>query len=366
MKILFLPNWKVEQCEEIPKDKQPPDYYVKGQDYWFFRYFTEKPDVDVLDISSVKWIENFEKNKIRFYVIQALRAIPKLNKYDLVISHGMQSGVVISLWRRLFKTRSKHIVFDIGAFNSAAESGAALKLMQFASRSINGFIYHTSSQIKYYEKFFPWIVDKAKFIRFGTDAEYFSPKKSELIETYASGEGYKGLGEIPYCICVGYSKRDWDTLIKAFELAGQNNLLLKLVGHVDDDYKNVPGIEQIGFVPIEELKRLIAGSKFGILPLKAYNYSYGQMTFLQQMAMGKCVIVSKVPSLVDYFEEGVTACSYEPENAEDLAKVIIRVNSDVEAANTIGENASRYVKCGNNEEVMALEIEKVLNGWRYL
>ena len=366
MKILFLPNWKVEQCEEIPKDKQPPDYYVKGQDYWFFRYFTEKPDVDVLDISSVKWIENFEKNKIRFYVIQALRAIPKLNKYDFVISHGMQSGVVISLWRRLFKTRSKHIVFDIGAFNSAAESGAALKLMQFASRSINGFIYHTSSQIKYYEKFFPWIVDKAKFIRFGTDAEYFSPKKSELIETYASGEEYKGLGEIPYCICVGYSKRDWDTVIKAFELCRPDNLRLLLVGHVEDKYKDIANVEQMGFVSIDELKKLIIGAQFGILPLKSYNYSYGQMTLLQQMAMGKCVIVSKVPSLVDYFEEGVTACSYEPENAEDLAKVIIRVNSDVEAANTIGENASRYVKCGNNEEVMALEIEKVLNGWRYL
>lgn len=361
MKILFLPNWKVEQCEEIPKDKQPPDYYVKGQDYWFFRYFTEKPDVDVLDISSVKWIENFEKNKIRFYVIQALRAIPKLNKYDLVISHGMQSGVVISLWRRLFKTRSKHIVFDIGAFNSAAESGAALKLMQFASRSINGFIYHTSSQIKYYEKFFPWIVDKSQFIRFGTDAEYFSPKKSELIETYASGEGYKGLGENPYCICVGYSKRDWDTVIKAFELCRPDNLRLLLVGHVEDKYKDIANVEQMGFVSIDELKKLIIGAQFGILPLKSYNYSYGQMTLLQQMAMGKCVIVSKVPSLVDYYEEGVTAISYEPENADELADAIRCVHSNDGMRNAIGKNAAEYVKNISNECTMAKEIELFYN-----
>ena len=174
MKILFLPNWEVMKCSKAPKDKQPPDYYVKGEDYWFFRYFERKPEVDIIDVASAKWIQNIEKNKLRFYVIQALKAIPRLNKYDLVVSHGMQSGVVISLWRRLFKTRAKHVVFDIGAFNSAAESGAALKLMQFASRSIDGFIYHTSSQIKYYEKFFPWIVDKSQFIRFGTDAEYFT------------------------------------------------------------------------------------------------------------------------------------------------------------------------------------------------
>ena len=39
MKILMLVNWKVEYTDKIPGDKQPPDYDIKGQDYWFFRYF---------------------------------------------------------------------------------------------------------------------------------------------------------------------------------------------------------------------------------------------------------------------------------------------------------------------------------------
>lgn len=84
---------------------------------------------------------------------QALKAIPKLHKYDLIVSHGMQSAVVVCLYRRFFRGKEKHIVFDIGSFNSAAESGSALKLMQFASRSIDGLIYHTSAQHAYYEKF---------------------------------------------------------------------------------------------------------------------------------------------------------------------------------------------------------------------
>ena len=108
--------------------------------------------VDVLDVSSLPAIEKFEREKLRFYVLQALRAIPRLHKYDLVISHGMQSGVVVSLWRRLFPGKCKHIVFEIGSFNSASESGGALKLMQFASRSIDGLIYHTGTQKQYYEK----------------------------------------------------------------------------------------------------------------------------------------------------------------------------------------------------------------------
>ena len=40
---------------------------------------------------------------------------------------------------------------------------------------------------------------------------------------------------------------------------------------------------------------------------KSFNYSYGQMTLMQQMALGKCVVAAKVPSLVDYVENGKTA-----------------------------------------------------------
>ena len=360
MKILFLPNWKVECCDKAPDDKQPPDYYVKGQSYWFFRYFDKQPQVDIIDISSFPWLENFEKNGIRFYIWQALRAIPKLNRYDLVISHGMQSGVVVSLWRRLFGTKSRHIVFDIGAFNSAAESGAALKLMQFASKSIDGIIYHTSSQKSYYQNFFSWIVPKSRFIRFGTDAEFFCAMQKEKSKDAANGESSNARSGQPYCVCIGYNKRDWDTVVKAFQIAGPANLTLRLIGHVSDDYKGIKNIEQIPFIPVKDMITQIRGAEFGILPLKSYNYSYGQMTLLQQMALGKCVIASRVPSLVDYAEDGKTAIFYEPENTADLAEKISLLCSNAELRNQIGQNASGFVMNDCNERIMAKEIEGFL------
>lgn len=80
MKILMLVNWKIIYGSHKPSDKQPPDYYVQGKPYWFYKYFKELPDVDVIDISSFRWLEHFEKEKLRFYVFQALKAIPKLKK----------------------------------------------------------------------------------------------------------------------------------------------------------------------------------------------------------------------------------------------------------------------------------------------
>jgi len=352
MRVLFLPNWKIEYCDEVPGDKQPPDYYVEGEDYWFFRYFKNPPQVDVIDIHSFPWLEHFEKNVIRFYIWQALRAIPRLSKYDLVVSHGMQSGVVISLWRRIFKSSSKHIVFDIGAFNSAAESGVALKLMQYASKSIDGIIYHTSKQKDYYREFFPWVLPKSKFIKFGTDSVFFQRK--ETVD-FNSLEGKQ------YCVCVGYNKRDWDVAVKAFRLASQEGLILLMIGHVDDQYDQIPNIRQIPFIPVKDLISYIEAAKFSILPLKSFNYSYGQMTLLQQMALGKCVIASRVPSLVDYATEGETVVFYEPENPDDLAEKIRMVNSDSDYRDKIGKNASSYVMNICNEKTMAEEIEAYLN-----
>lgn len=370
MKILMLVNWKVLSCKETPNDKQPPDYRVEGEPYWFYRYFNQKDDVDIIDISSASWLENFEREKLRFYVLQALKAIPKLHKYDLIVSHGMQSAVVVCLYRRFFRGKEKHIVFDIGSFNSAAESGSALKLMQFASRSIDGLIYHTSAQHAYYEKFFPWLVEKSQFVRFGTDGVFWKKETDfkEEIEGAAAVEN----SSAPYILCVGYIKRDWDTLYRAYAaLAKQYELqrpgftlpVLRMVGKAEyqpPEGERLPEcakLELIPYIPVRELMTQIQNAQFCVLPLESFLYSYGQMTLLQQMALGKAVIVAKVPSMLDYVQDGENACFYEAKNASDLCGKMEDFLKNPERRETIGSNAADYVKRVHNEKDMALQIE---------
>lgn len=350
MKILMLVNWKIEYTKEVPKDKQPPDYYIEGQPYWFFRYFrnAENFQIDVVDIHSFPWLENFEQNKIRFYIWQTLKCIPKLKQYDLVISHGMQSGIVLCLWRRLFgKGSYKHLVFDIGAFNSGREEGISLKLMQFASKSLDGVIYHTAIQEEYYKKCYPWLLDKSKFIAFGTDPDYFSSQK----ETERSDEEKK------YILCVGYNKRDWNTLIKAYGKLS-TDIRLRLIGNKNIKVKN-SGIDVIDKVTITELKRQIQGAYFCVLPLQSFHYSYGQMTLLQQMAMGKAVITADVPSIQAYTGENAVLL-YEPENSSMLCEKMQNLIDDDELRLRTGKNAELAVKNFFNEENMALEIENMI------
>lgn len=346
MKILMLVNWKVEYCREIPHDRQPPNYVAEGEPYWFFRYFKEQPKVDVVDIRSFPWLERVEKQKLRFYVWQTLKVIPKLREYDLVISHGMQSGIVLSLWRTLFPTKAKHIVFDIGAFNSGAEEGYALRLMRFASKSIDGVIYHTSSQKQYYERFYPWLVGKSRFIPFGTDLEFF---RMEDADPPAD----------PYMICVGSAKRDWKTLIEAYGKL-DTPVHLRLVGHVDHSYAGIEGVEQLPEVPVCELMEQICGASFCVLPLESFPYSYGQMTLMQQIALGKCVIAADVPSLADYIENGVTAITYPAGDAEELAKKLKWAIDNPKETDAIARRGMEFLAERRNETIMAEEIEKFI------
>lgn len=343
MKILMLVNWKIKYCDSKPHNMQPPDYNVRNEQYWFFRYFKDKPEVDVIDISSFSWLENFEKNRLHFYIWQALKAIPKLNKYNLIISHGMPSAVVICLWRRLKKTKAKHIVFDIGSFASASESGFALKLMQFASKSLDGLIYHMSSQRKYYEKFFPWIVDKSKFIRYGVDFEFFGIKEKKNIEK-------------SYIVCAGKNKCDWNTVVKAYEKSNVD-MELHLIGGKESCFENVTGVIQIPYLPIYDFIAQVQGAEFCILPLEPVPFSFGQMRLLQQMALKKCVIVSNAPSILDYVQDDYTALVYTAFDVESLKEKINYITNNEMIKNQISEKAYEFVKQECNERNMAEKIE---------
>lgn len=358
MKILMLVNWKVEYTDKVPEDKQPPDYYVEGQPYWFFRYFNqlEEQQVDVVDIRSFPMLERFEKNLLRFYIWQTLKCIPKLGKYDLILSHGMQSGIVLCMWRRLFgKGKYRHIVFDIGAFNSGREKGRGLGLMQFASKSLDGVIYHTASQKAYYEKCHPWLLPKSRFIPFGTDTDFFTPDEGRQ----------DSVEKETYILCVGYYKRDWDTLLEAYRKLKENesikDIRLRLIGNCNIK-SEIESVEVWDQVTVTELKRQIQNALFCVLPLQQFNYSYGQMTLLQQMALGKAVIVADVSSIQAYKGEG-NLILYEPENVEELAASMREILSDPHRREQIGRKAKESVRMIYNERNMAKEIYSVIKEW---
>jgi glycosyltransferase involved in cell wall biosynthesis len=342
MKILMLVNWDVHRRLN-GQILQSPNFNIPGRPYWFFRHWPEPVKVDVIDCSRLPILHDLERFGLKFYVWQTLKALPKISQYDLILTHGAQSGVLLAFLRSIFRSKlPPHIIIDIGCFNGARHNRLELSPLRIAAESLAGVITHTSSQRVYYQYCLPHLKERQRFVPFGTDPEFFKPLN---------------LPEENYIVCVGYIKRDWETLLAAFSKL-QSEIVLKLVGAKGRiDLPALAGaqkkIECLPYVPITRLKEIISKSLLVVLPLPYQLYSFGQMSLLQSMALGKAVIVSNVPGIADYVQDGQNAVLVRPYDVWELRDKIDQLVSQPEKRREITRQARKSIQEQFNERKMA-------------
>jgi len=347
MKILMLVNWQVKYLINDEHDIQPPDKVVKGKKYWFFRCWPQKNiRVDVVDYTRLPFLHYIEKRGLKFYVGQALKVLPRIEAYDVIISHGAQSGVLLSFVRSLMGRKyPPHIIIDIGCFNGGRNNILEILPIKFAGRSLSGIIYHAKVQHEYYKKHLSFLVNKTRFIPFGVDTDFFSP-----LETNGSD----------YVLAFGYHKRDYKTLCEAWRLLQFRNIELTVIGmnnpHRFGIGASSDSVRVIKSASIKRLKEILANAKFVVIPLPFFNYAYGQMSLLQSMSMGKAVIVTRTPSTIDYVNDGCNAIFVEPFNVEDMYKKIKFLIKHPKQAKELGFEARKSVLEQFNERIMAAGI----------
>lgn len=356
MKILFVANWKIHYLDESSSELQPSDYCCKKEPFWFFKYFKKECEVDVLDISSSNFIMKLEK-KAHFIFHNLLKLIRNRKKYDIIMFHGTNGAVFFLLLKRIFRFKTAPIaVVDISSFHQASTSGFIFKLCKFVSHEIDYLFYHTSSQSTYFKEYFPWLTDKMSFVNVGVDYAYWNSKYK-----------WKGTNS-DYCVCVGYRKRDWDTLIKAYE---KSNIKEKLILIGNDQIKiSNKNIKLIPFIPIGELMEYLENAKFSIIPLDNFNYSFGQLTILQQMAIGLPIISADVYAVKDYINFGEGVLKYKPYDADDLSDKLNELsNMDYKMIKEMSASNKNVIKNTLAERNMALffedKLEKLLDKKMY-
>ena len=349
MRILAIINWKIRHLDYIPDNIQPSDFDCPEVPFWFFKYFNNRPDVDVIDINCPKIFEIIE-NKLRFHIYQTFKALASINKYDLVLVHGSNSAMLLCALKRIFKFKTPPILdVDISSFHQAKTSGLMFHLSRFASREFDYMVYHASSQDGYYRKYYPWLANRSRFIPVGVDFNYWESKN------YTRSNSSE-----PYYISVGYRKRDWDTLINAFNNADVSEKLY-LVGNPNIKVTN-PNIKVLPFLPIDKLMNYIVNSKASIIPLDNFNYSFGQLTLLQQMAVATPIIAANVPAIFDYIDNSSGVVKYRPYDSDDLCKKIRFMSScDEDELISFGRSNQLMIKNVFSEKNMALAFEEICN-----
>ncbi len=348
MKILMLVNWKVYYLKEDDSSIQSPDKVVEGQKYWFFRRWQEdNVDIHVIDYSRLRFLHTLEKNIFKFYIYQSMPVLLNGTRgFDLIISHSAQSAVFFAFLRSLAGIRyPPHVVIDPASFNGGRDNLFEILLIKFCSRSISGIIYHSTFQFEYYKRHLPFLIERTKFIPFGVDTDFFTPM-SLTVE--------------PVILSFGERKRDYKTLLSAWSQLNVKDIRLDIVGI---DSKKALGIYSLPHnvkfyrrVPIDVLKTMIAKAMFIVIPLPYYNYSYGQMSVLQSMSMGKLVITTKTPGTIDYVCDGNDAIFVKPYDVHDMKDKINMCIKNPELITQIGRNAREKVVRHFSEITMAQDI----------
>lgn len=345
MKVLFLPNWKVHRLQADSRAYQAPDKQVAGRPYWFFRHFPEESRVDVVDYQEDNPLRPVEK-RVKTYLWQGMKAFVARENYDVVISHGAQSGLMYALLRTMTcRRRPAHVIIDVGSMNGGRSDRLENLMIRSALRSRPYSICHSRIVIENYARTYPDMLGRTSFVPFGVDVDDFSPSA--------------WTGDSDYVLSFGASKRDYPTLLKAW--AGiRTRSRLRLIGCGPIPGSAPSNVEALGTVPLSELKEHIRNALFIVIPLPVFNYSYGQMSFLQSMSMGKAVVVTRTPSSVDYLEHGRGAFLVKPYDVEDMREKIGLMLHDPELARQAGVTARQFVRERFPEKTMAEGIHHFL------
>lgn len=346
-RILMLVNWQLRYSMEDIPDEQPSNKVVKGTRYWFFRHWDdEELKVDVVDFTRLPGIHTIERRLLKFYVSQALRVLPDIEGYDLILSHSAQSGVFLALLKTLLGKRTPpHVIIDPGSFNGGRDRVLELLPIRMSLSSVRGVIGHSSSQVPFYTDTLCLTPDRIRIVHVGVDTEFYCPDESEPSEDYV--------------VCMGYMKRDWDTLLRAWRQIEPGSELL-IVGKegLDDGLSRV---RCMSYVSRSRLKEVISRARFVVIPLPYHTYSFGQMSLLIAQALRKAVIATRVPGLLDYVEEGKTALFADPYDVQDMKKKIDFLLSNREAANELAREARKAVVSKYSERHMALGLREAVD-----
>lgn len=344
MRILFLPNWHVNRLSVDDCTIQAPDKQVLGEPYWFFKYFPKDTQVDIIDIGEENWLRCIE-HKIKFYVAQPWKAFRIRHRYDLVISHGAQSGLMYELLSSFVKRKPRHLMFDIGGLNGARVNRTEMPLIRWALRKAPHIIVHSSRQLHLYSAHYPKLASNATFIPFGNDVDYFQPEEREMKRLI---------------LTFGRAKRDNDTLCAAFStIPDKKGFKLVVVGDVQlkEKYAGCREVEFLPPVPLKRLVELTRESAFVVVPLPEYLYSYGQMSFLQSMALGKALIVTETTSSVDYVRSAPGVERVLPYDVDGMMEALKRLMAcDFSDLRKRGEANRKFVVSHFSERQMAEKI----------
>jgi len=262
--------------------------------------------------------------------IKIIRALKRHKPgYVFTFECGVASFIVAALQRVGFMTSMKHIILQFIMREKEPTLRSKLKylFMRLILSSIDTAVCSSMTEVVYYPEVFRWNTDKTIFVHC-----YFDPKYLNI--THDRGGDF--------ILTAGRTFRDYDTFFKAVNDIGNEVVVVASPWNINNI--NIPKNVSIKYdIPLGELTELMRKSTVVVVPLEDRKISTGQSIFLQAMAMGKAVVVTKTAGTVDYINHLENGLLVPPGDNQQMCEAIKFLLENEKERINIGKNAHKWV-----------------------
>src|SRR3989344_3696394 len=270
-----------------------------------------------------------------FKTDQALALLPKLNKYNVIVSTGDSAGLPI-LFLKYLKIINKPVICMTAGLAGELKGKSNSWVGNFYKKILpmaDVFTSYAQVEIDFFEKEMGIKKGKVKYMPLATDYKYFSKKsqpkvKKEIICAVGTEQG-----------------RDYKTL---FEAVRDLPVTVEVVCHPDNiEGLNIPANVKIRLnIPIQEVLKIYQRSIISIVPCFERYRSSGQMVLLESAAAGLPVIASEIRGITTafYFKHSKHLVFTKPEDSKDLREKIKMLLENRALRERIAKNGSILVK----------------------
>lgn len=273
-------------------------------------------------------------------VYQAIFARLQQQQIDCIVATHEAAALPVLLLKRLGFLRTPIVILSVALLHPRNMRGVRGKLWRWALPTADTVICYASAQVDWLVAEFALAAERVAFVPFGVDVDYFPRTEPKPHRAPADSD----------VISVGANEgKDFPTLLAA--LPGGVRMTI-----VTDDYNAnqiakthnaavmVGRVRVFKAVPIDRLRSLYDEAAFHVIPLLETRFSSGQTVLLENMAMGRVVIVTDTSATRDYALHDVTALTVRPGDVEQLRQRIEALLKDPERFRCVGEGAAARVR----------------------
>lgn len=250
-------------------------------------------------------------------------------KYLFTFECGTASFIVSALQRFGFMNSMRHIILQFIMREKEPTFRSRLKylFMRLVFSSIDIAVCSSTGEVFYYREVFNWKEGRTRFVPFHTDPQFLEVPRDE-------NEGY--------ILAAGRTFRDYGTFFDAVRKIDQKVIVVASPWSIN--INNIPENVSIKYdITMTELTELMRKSKIVVVPLEDTKISIGQSVFLQAMAMGKAVVVTKTAGSIDYIIHLENGMLVPLRDSSRMFEAIQYLMENEDRRISIGKNAQQWV-----------------------